>query len=218
MFTDIQRLMKDNGYIPDMILDIGACVGAWTSQVQQIYPFANYFLFEPIDYPQLKSVRGRVFNVVLNDVEKEVDWYQLCNTGDSMFKEKTRFFSDVAPMKKQSVQLASVMAPFVDRAKNVFIKIDCQGAEIPILKGAGETLLAKTDFVLMEMPMFGQYNDSVPGFLEHVQFMDSIGFEPFHMSDVHSSAGFTIQCDMFFIRKGHPFCELLTKRLMGVQS
>ena len=55
--------------------------------------------------------------------------------------------------------------------KNIFIKIDCQGAEIPILKGS-EKILSRTDFIVIEMPLFGQYNEGVPNFLEQTSLKD----------------------------------------------
>ena len=33
------------------------------------------------------------------------------------------------------------------------------------------------------MPLFGQYNEGVPNFLEHIKFMDSIGFITFDIVD-----------------------------------
>ena len=51
-----------------------------------------------------------------------------------------------------------------EKINNIFIKIDSQGSEIPILRGA-KTILDKTDFILLEIPFFGQYNEGVPTFL-----------------------------------------------------
>jgi len=96
---------------------------------------------------------------------------------------------------------------------HVFIKIDSQGAEIPILKGAGN-ILSKTDFILLEIPFFGQYNESVPGFLEHIKYMDEIGFVPFDLLETHMAKNFTIQVDILFISKGHSLNEKIQKELL----
>ena len=50
MFDCIINL-KQLGYVPDTILDIGAYHGHWTDTMKTIYPDANYYLFEAIDYP-----------------------------------------------------------------------------------------------------------------------------------------------------------------------
>ncbi len=92
------------------------------------------------------------------------------------------------------------------------IKIDCQGAEIPILKGS-VSILERTDFIILEIPLFGQYNEGVPNFLEHIQFMDSIGFIPYDIIDNHYIHGFNIQIDMLFINKKHEFNTTISQIL-----
>ena len=98
-------------------------------------------------------------------------------------------------------------------SKNIFIKIDCQGAEIPILKGA-TNILNKTDFILLEIPLFGIYNEGVPNFLEHIKFMDSIGFIPYDLIDNHYINNFNMQVDIIFINKNHNFNNIVNKLLM----
>jgi FkbM family methyltransferase len=204
MFDKLQDL-KNKGYIPDTILDIGAHKGEWTNETKRIFPTSKYFLFESINYPQLRNVQcNGVFIVTLNDCVKEVDWYELQNTGDSMFKEKTSHFVNVNPTKKQTIDLNSLIPSIVSESKQILMKIDCQGAEIPILKGA-TSFLHKVDFILMEMPLFGCYNEGVPGFLTHIQFMDSMGFVPFDLASNHYINGFNMQIDMLFINKSHPW-------------
>ena len=95
---------------------------------------------------------------------------------------------------------------------NIFIKIDCQGAEIAILKGAAD-VLAKTDFILLEIPLFGQYNAGVSTFLEHIQYMDSIGFQPYDIVENHYINNFNMQVDMLFINKTHTFVKDVQNRL-----
>jgi hypothetical protein len=98
-------------------------------------------------------------------------------------------------------------------AQNILIKIDCQGAEIPILRGAS-SILDKTDFIILEIPLFGQYNDGVPTFLEHITFMDSIGFVAFDLIDNHYINDFNMQVDVIFINKHHPFNQTVNDKLL----
>ena len=46
--VDRLELLKNKGYYPDTILDIGACWGGWTRNVIKIYNDSNYYLFEAI--------------------------------------------------------------------------------------------------------------------------------------------------------------------------
>lgn len=212
MFAKIASL-REKGYTPSCVIDIGAYHGLWTDAVKNIFPDSYFVLFEAIDYQELDRFRScsdtRVYkNVILNEKEELVDWYEGRNTGDSFRKERTRFYVGVPPIRRTSKTLDQIVSQdeILKTAPSIFLKIDCQGAEIPILKGA-RTLLNRVDFLLLEMPLFGQYNEGVPSFLEHVKFLDELGFIPFDIVDNHYFNGFNMQVDMLFIRKDHEFNE-----------
>jgi FkbM family methyltransferase len=213
MFNFIRKLLQEKEYNPDAILDIGAHHGNWTIEMKQIYNNCKYFLFEGIDYIELNKFQVyddiKVFNVILNEKEEDVIWYEMRNTGDSMFKENTHHFINCEGIKRKSIDLDSLnlQQNLFQDFKNILIKIDCQGAEIPILKGCS-TILHKTDFIILEIPLFGQYNEGVPNFLEHIQYMDSINFIPYGVIDTHYSNGFNNQIDMIFINKSHEFNKI----------
>jgi hypothetical protein len=218
MFDKI-NILKQKGYLPDTILDIGAHHGNWTNSMKQIYNNSKYYLFEAIDYPEMKRFDNdnniKSYNIVLNDKIEEVDWYQMKNTGDSFFREKTHHFANCEIIKRETIDLNShiLQNNILDDSKNIFIKIDCQGAEIPILKGA-TSILERTDFIILEMPFFGQYNEGVPNFLEHISFMDSIGFVVFDILDSHHINGFNMQVDILFINKNHKFNTIVNQLLL----
>jgi FkbM family methyltransferase len=218
MFYKIQDL-KNKGYYPDTILDIGAHYGSWTNSMKTIYNDSKYYLFEAIDYDELNqfnnSTNVKVYNVLLNDKIDTVNWYQKKNTGDSMFKEKTFHFEDCEVIRRDTIDLNTLILKnnILQESKNIFIKIDCQGAEIPILKGS-TSILEKTDFIILEMPLFGQYNEGVPNFLEHISFMYEIGFVSYDILENHYINGFNMQIDMLFINKNHKFNTLANELLL----
>ena len=217
MFNKLE-LLKHMGYVPDTILDIGAYHGHWTSRVKQIFGKSRYYLFEGIDYNELKQLLDvSVYNVILNDKVEEINWYQMKNTGDSMFREKTSHFENCQPIRRQTIDLDTLMQGQLDKATNILIKIDCQGAEIPILKGA-TSIYSKTDFILLEIPLFGQYNEGVPSFLEHIRFMDEIGFVTYDIYEPHYINGFNMQVDVMFINKNHPFNTIVNQLTMALGS
>lgn len=218
MFDKINNL-KQKGYYPDTILDMGAYHGHWTDSMRTIYNDCNYYLFEASDYKELNRFNNtenvKVYNVILNDKIDQVDWYQMKTSGDSIFREKTRYFKNCQIIKKNTIDLDTYILEknILTESKNILIKIDCQGAEIPILKGC-TSILKKTDFIILEMPLFGQYNEGVPTFLEHISFMDNIGFIPYDIVDNHYANGFTIQIDMLFINKNHKFNIIVNALLL----
>ena len=218
MFDKIFYLKK-KGYYPDTILDIGAHHGNWTKTMKNIFNHSRYYLFEGIDYPELNQLNNdnqvKIYNILLNDKKEEVNWYQMKNTGDSIFREKTKHFTDCEIIKRETIDLDTFILEndILQESKNIFMKIDCQGAEIPILKGAS-SILKKTDFIVLEIPLFGQYNEGVPNFLEHISFMDSIGFNTYDIIDSHYVNDFNMQVDILFINKNHIFNKTVNDMLL----
>ena len=172
-----------------------------------------------IDYSELNQFSNdkkiKVYNVILNDKIEEVNWYQMKNTGDSIYKEKTHYFNNCEIIKRQTIDLNTLIVEnnILQESKNILIKIDCQGAEIPILKGAS-SILNKTDFIILEIPLFGQYNQGVPTFLKHIEFMDSIGFVTYDILESHYINHFNMQVDVLFINKNHKFNTIVNELLL----
>lgn len=213
MIQSINNRIKKNGYTPQNILDIGACKGTWTKEILNIYPNSNYYLFEPIEYLELDELRNnkniKVHNTLLYSENKDIDWYERRDTGDSIFRELSHHYSDVLPVKKQTQTLNDMIS---SELNNILVKIDCQGSEIPILKGASN-LYNKIDFIILEMPFFGNYNSDVPNFVEHINFMNDIGFIVFDFVESHIINNFNMQVDIMFINKNHYFNNIVQDRL-----
>jgi FkbM family methyltransferase len=198
-----------------MILLIVAGAGA----LKQIFTDSKYYLFEAIEYLELNKFDNdsnvEVYNILLNDKIEEVNWYQMKNTGDSIFREKTKFFKNCEIIKRETIDLNTYILQnnILKESKNILIKIDCQGAEISILKGSS-SILEKTDFIILEIPLFGNYNEGVSSFLEHISFMNSIGFITYDIIDNHYINEFNMQVDVLFINKNHKFNTIVNELLL----
>ena len=68
MFDRIQ-ILKEKGYLPDTILDIGAHHGNWTNNMKQIYNNSKYYLFEANDYSELSIHFVIIYNINNYQVE-----------------------------------------------------------------------------------------------------------------------------------------------------
>lgn len=215
MFQSIKQKLLLNGYKPDCILDIGAHHGNWTKECLNIYPYAKYLLFEPIKYQELNQFSYNnnieIINEILNEKECLVNWYEGRDTGDSINREISHHYKNIIPIQKNSFPLNQYLDKIQGKRK-ILVKIDSQGSEIPILKGASQ-LYDRIDFIILEIPFFGQYNENTPGFLSHIKFMEEIGFIPFDFLESHNINNFNMQVDVMFINKNHPFCELVQQRL-----
>ena len=88
---------------------------------------------------------------------------------------------------------------------NMVIDRDVNGAR---------NILNKTDFIILEIPLFGQYNEGVPTFLEHIKIMEEIGFVPYDIVDNNYINTFNMQIDMLFINKTHRFNKIVNEILL----
>lgn len=205
--------IRDFGFIPDLILDIGCHNGSWSQECLKIFPNSKYNLFDATEYELVIELNKNIIRYIelLSDIEnKEIDWYCNNSTGDSVFKELTPYYENIEPVKRVSKTIDGLLS--VNNEK-ILIKIDCQGSEIPILKGS-ENIIKNTEFVILEIPFFGKYNENTPTFLEHIKYMDDIGFIPFDIIENHIIQNFNIQVDIIFIKKTHYLNKLVQDMLM----
>jgi FkbM family methyltransferase len=195
-FLKLSRL----GFSPKKILDIGAYHGWWSIQMKnEVFTEAEYTLIEAIDYKELNRLKNMEVYIALLDSEKrERIWYEGRNTGDSMYKERTAFYNDCKIVKRETTTL-DILLP--DKQYDL-IKIDTQGAEIPILLG-GKKIMEKTAFIMLEIPFVCQYNEGTPDFSEHITFMKNNNFVVFDIMDQHRPSNILIQVDILFIHKDH---------------
>lgn len=88
------------------------------------------------------------------------------------------------------------------------MKIDYEGAELNILKGSS-LILEKTDFILLKVPILGEYNENAPKFEEYIKYMESIDFIIFDILETHmiknEEITYMTQSDILFINKNCNF-------------
>ena len=206
LITALKKL-KSFGFDPKNILDIGANKGKWSIEVRKkVFPNAKYILIEAIDYEELKKISDKnhnisFINLLLDDVEHNVTWYEKRNTGDSIYKENTSYFKGCEEIVKKTTTLDK---NFPSNYAFDLIKIDCQGAELPILRG-GKKLVQSASVIILEVPFMGEYNIGVANFFEHIRYMDQIGYRVFDIIELHRVDDILIQIDLIFIKKGHHF-------------
>jgi hypothetical protein len=130
----------------------------------------------PVHEPYLKSVLYPYTITLLADEEREVIFWtnreDPGSTGNSIYKENSQHYS------KDSAIGVIVNAIPLDKLELFgydFIKIDVQGAELDVLKGAAKTL-ESVSHILLESSI-KQYNIGAPRYFEVGQYLDSIGFE-----------------------------------------
>ena len=203
--VDYLTKLKDSGFEPKVIYDIGACVLHWTNEAQRIWPNAEYVVFEAMDSSEfLYKERGLKYHMgVLSDTSgKEVDFYQndYHPAGNSYYQENPEVNPEAPEYFNESHRrrLRTVTLDAVSRLKAFpkpdLIKMDVQGAELDVLKGAMETLTT-VKHVILELQVV-EYNKGAPLKDVVIKYMDEQGFD---CMGIFSNAG--PDGDYHFVRR-----------------
>jgi len=165
----------------------------------------KYHLFEPYEYPEIKvDVDHQWHRVYLSDREKKVNFYinNEFHTGNSYYKEDTKEFDNIEPVEVTTISLDKYVAennmPLPD-----LIKIDTQGSELDILKGA-EYCLKNASVLILELPLI-PYNIGSPGMVEILEYLRIKRFVPFTIIQEHQILDDSInigmaQVDIAFVK------------------
>jgi FkbM family methyltransferase len=193
--------LRDAGFDPKYIIDIGACSGDWSRSVRQIFPKPAMLLVEARqeEEPALRSaceaIGNASFNIcLLGSTKSDAVAFSLTDTGSSLFPERSNVAQEktVLPM----MTLDTIAAPKAP----TFIKIDVQGAELEILKGAPKTMEV-CEVIQLEVALLN-YNEGAPTAAEVITFMDQSGFAFFDVAGfVRPLDKHLIQLDLLFVRK-----------------
>lgn len=184
--TNYLKKLASNGLNPEVIYDIGACVLHWTNEARLVWPNAKFYAFEAMKSCEfLYKELGIEYSIgLLSDQDnKEIVFYQNEENpgGNSYYKENSNinpnadlFFNESHKTPMVSSKLDSVVE------KNNFqqptlLKLDLQGAELDVLRGATNVLKSVTDIILETQIV--EYNKGAPLRDEVIEYMTSIGFE-----------------------------------------
>lgn len=210
--TTVLLHAKKIGFTPRTVIDVGAAWGKWSRECSAVFPDAEYLLIEPLEeYQQdlqdtvaaighaaivplvLKSESGIAQFNVHPDLE-----------GSSLFLEEggvaVNGFTRTLPAGTLDVVIAEKGAE-----GPCLLKLDVQGAELDVLRGA-EELLQKTEYVILETSLFAAY-DNVPLLHEVIAFMAARGFVPYDILGLlyRPLDGALCQADVCFVKESGMF-------------
>jgi FkbM family methyltransferase len=205
------RLFLANVFVPEVFYEIGAndpfSVEGQQKVLKPLMPDTQFFLFEALDkHRQSLELSKEQFAIaVLGEKDgDEVEFYESSEypkgTGDSCYRERTRFYSD-AVIIKSTHKIRTLDSLVKERGWPLpdFIKLDTQGSEINILKGAGNCLAAAKG-IQVECNI-RRYNHNAPLFVDVLSFLQSNGFRLYDIIQFHyNSLQGLMQVDLIFIR------------------
>lgn len=176
----------------NVIIDVGANRGQFAHMISEFFPQAELHCFEPLEEPFRELSRwaetqnGRVYcyQLALGELEGEMEmhWHEE-HTPSSSFLTSTNTCHRLYP-QTQVERMARIQVSTLDKAltevidgstQSVLLKIDVQGFEDRVLRGA-EHMLSLCKAVVLEVNLDPLYEGQA-GFYELVQLLSSANFQ-----------------------------------------
>lgn len=207
--------LKQIGFNPINIIDIGAYHGEWTAMIKKIFPESSILMIEAQENKGdlLKDVSQQYSPNVFYEIallssedEQEVRFVEM-ETGSSVFEESSPYERDYT--SKKTVTLDTLLKAYPDFQGTDFLKIDVQGYELEVLRGA-KKLLKKVELVLMEVSLI-PVNKGCPIMSEVISFMADHDFRVLDFcSQIRRGDGFLWQIDLLFIKNNSRYLPRTT--------
>lgn len=192
--------LRQKGFLPAGIIDVGAYQGEWTNLVRRIFAGVPVLMVEAQQSKKarLEAICGRgisLASAVLGaEAGRTVTFYEM-ETGSSYFEEQSN-----APRNASTYTTDTLDNIAAGMTEPLFLKIDAQGAELEVLKG-GEETLKRCELVQLEVAML-PYNKGAPTFFEVLSYMDKRDFVPLDVSGFSRPNGIDlVQIDVLFVRR-----------------
>jgi len=187
LFTNL----KAAGFSPKHIVDVGANHGTWTREALKYFPDAYYTLIEPQNW--LKPS----FQDLLN-TNKKITYHAVgAGSQSGSFKftiveqdhscsfkytEEEALKNDYKQVEIPIVTLNELLGANSKLPTPDIIKIDAEGLDIEVLKGASD-FLGKTEVFMVEAGVVTkEYDNSI---LKVMKFMDGNGYRLFDITDLN---------------------------------
>ncbi len=176
--------------VPDLrtIIDIGANIGQFAVAAARFFPEARIHSFEPVPscYEQLnRNIRNlphvKTYNRAVGSGNAKLVFYQNEHSHASSALEVSDYQKENVPATRhvREIEVQSVRLDDFDFGQQleapVLLKMDVQGFEKEVLKGASR-FLNQVDYILLETSFISMYKNE-PLFDEMHAFVKGAGFE-----------------------------------------
>lgn len=200
--------MKGRGFCPKVAIDVGAYSGEWTASLLQVFPQTRVLMIEP---QPAKKEQLWAFTRVHQEVAfapvllgsaaaSGVTFYQ-AETGSSVLRDFGNSGARSTAMEMTTLDAITRRTHF---ERPDFLKLDVQGYELEVLKGA-EQVLDSVEAVMLEVNLIEVYQGSPPVH-EVVAYMAARGFRVYDVCTFFRRPydNALWQMDMIFVRATSP--------------
>ena len=201
-----QSLSKLNVDIK-IALDIGSYHGEFTRLLKSIWPHIKVFQFEANN--NLKSINPDATYCCLSDIPNKIVTYYLPQadkvhkTGASYYLELTDYFENPIINLKATTTI-DVLSSSINFDgpwdTNGLVKLDTQGSEVDIIKGASRFIKKYNPLLFLIECSFIPYNKNAPLASDVIEFMNNIGYKCVDIIDPNRQNNELLQADLLFKR------------------
>jgi FkbM family methyltransferase len=201
MDSKLYQLIKQ--YNPNSFLDIGANNGEYALDILKEFPTIKVLSIEANTACE-SDLKNKNLNYIIacpSDKKEVKIFYKTklaeTNTGNSLYKENTHLYTDehLITEEIQTDTLDNILSGFKDITFD-FVKLDTQGSELDILKGA-TNILNGVKIIICETDI-AKYNENCPKQEEIVEYLNSKSFKCLGSIYNHYWNGVMVQQDLVF--------------------
>ena len=200
------RRLADNGFLPELVFDVGAFRGDFARSALAVWPGAKVACFEPLRHGRAEIAKLQkqyaaidLHPTLVGATVKESVEMHVANTSSSLLRDahNSEFPVETFPQTTLDTVISSVYA---SRAPDL-LKLDVQGYELEVLKGC-ESSLSRVRTVLTEINLL-DLHENVPLLHEIIAWLADRGFVAYDICGMTRRPldNSLWQIDMIFVRK-----------------
>lgn len=192
--------LRNSGYRPQTIIDVGAHNGLWAKSIQSVFPNSKLIMIEAKEEKRellesLDAVNKDVYISVLSDTTGENIEFHVEGTASSYYPETTDV--EMSTQIRQTERLDSLLDN--ESLANVLLKLDVQGAELDIING-GTGILDSVSAIYAECSLT-EYNEGAPLVEDVISALREKGYVPYSIANKQYRGDQIIQIDVLFVNK-----------------
>jgi FkbM family methyltransferase len=213
------KKVDQQGFDPQVIVDVGANHGGWSREVASVYKKARFYLIEPQE--EMRPFLDRFCSQAAGS-----KWFA-AGAGAEVGHMALTVWDDYQGSAILSPEVEAMVPGLKQRQVPVvtldhligsgempipdLVKIDVQGYELEVLQGCMRGL-GKTDMFIVETSLFHPLGHR-PSFYRLLEFMEAYGYAVYDLLDFKYRAhGALAQVDVCFLRRQSPLALKLRER------